>query len=302
MLQATKWSTFAEITAKLFSPIATMFLARLLAPEAFGTIATITVIISFTEVFTETGFQKYLIQRDFKSQNELLEHSDVAFVSNLIFALILSSLIIMHRDSIAGLMGNETLGLAIAVSCISIPLSAFSSLQTALLKRHFDFRTLFGSRLLSLVIPLVITVPVAFFLKNYWALVAGTLTVKCVNAIYLTLKTNWRPRLYFRVNILREMFAFTSWTILESCFIWLSSYAGILLVGIRLDEFYLGLYATSITLVTQVLGVGISAVTPILFSTLSRLQNNAEEFNKVYLLFQSSVALVVIPIGALLYS
>ena len=73
VLQATKWSTFAEITAKLFSPIATMFLARLLEPEAFGTIATITVIISFTEVFTETGFQKYLIQRDFKSQNELIQ-------------------------------------------------------------------------------------------------------------------------------------------------------------------------------------------------------------------------------------
>ena len=51
--KATKWSIVTEIIAKLISPLANMILARILVPEAFGSVATITMIISFAEVFTD---------------------------------------------------------------------------------------------------------------------------------------------------------------------------------------------------------------------------------------------------------
>lgn len=47
-----------------------MILARILAPEAFGVVATIAMIISFAEMFTDAGFQKYLVQREFKDDIE----------------------------------------------------------------------------------------------------------------------------------------------------------------------------------------------------------------------------------------
>ena len=62
--QATKWSSITEILSKLISPIVNIVLARLLAPEAFGIVATITMVISFAEVFTDAGFQKYIIQHE----------------------------------------------------------------------------------------------------------------------------------------------------------------------------------------------------------------------------------------------
>ena len=61
---ATKWSTVTEIAAKLVTPITSMVLARLLTPEAFGVVATLTMIITFAELFTDAGFQKYLIQHN----------------------------------------------------------------------------------------------------------------------------------------------------------------------------------------------------------------------------------------------
>ena len=54
---ATKWSTITEVTAKLISPITNMILARILVPEAFGVIATITMITSLADVLTDAGFQ-----------------------------------------------------------------------------------------------------------------------------------------------------------------------------------------------------------------------------------------------------
>ena len=65
VVNATKWSAITEVVAKLISPITSMVLARLLAPEAFGVVATITMIVTFAEIFTDAGFQKYLIQHEF---------------------------------------------------------------------------------------------------------------------------------------------------------------------------------------------------------------------------------------------
>ena len=61
VISATKWSTITEIAAKLVSPITTMVLARLLTPADFGVLVTATMVISFSEIFTDAGFQKYLI-------------------------------------------------------------------------------------------------------------------------------------------------------------------------------------------------------------------------------------------------
>ena len=41
-LIATKWSAITEVVAKLVAPITNMVLARIIAPEAFGVVATIT--------------------------------------------------------------------------------------------------------------------------------------------------------------------------------------------------------------------------------------------------------------------
>ena len=140
---ATKWSSFTEILSKLISPITTMVLTRLLTPDAFGVVATLTMIISFTQIFSDAGFQKYLIQYEFKNDSDKYKTTNVAFLSNLILSLILWFLIICYRDPLAKIVGNPGLGTAIAVACVSIPLAAFSSIQIALYKRNLDFKTLY---------------------------------------------------------------------------------------------------------------------------------------------------------------
>ena len=60
--KSLKWSSITEIVAKLIQPITNMILARILAPEAFGVVATINMIINFADMFTDAGFKKYLVQ------------------------------------------------------------------------------------------------------------------------------------------------------------------------------------------------------------------------------------------------
>jgi PST family polysaccharide transporter len=68
-----------------------------------------------------------------------------------------------------------------------------------------------------------------------------------------------------------------------------------------LSPHYLGLYRTSITTVGQINSVVTSATTPILYSSLSRLQNDPEEFKNMFFKFQKLVGMLVIPLGMIIY-
>lgn len=123
---ATKWSSLSELCAKLVAPISSMVLARLLTPEAFGVVATLNIIISFTDMFTDAGFQKYLIQHEFVSEGDREESTTVAFWTNLIISLVLWAIIIIFRHRIAALVGNPDKGNVLAFACMVLPLTSFS--------------------------------------------------------------------------------------------------------------------------------------------------------------------------------
>ncbi len=301
VLNATKWSSITEIAAKLVAPISNMLLARLLTPEAFGVIATATMIFSFADMFTDSGFQKYLVQHEFKDAKDREESTTVAFWTNIFLSIAFWVFISIFSDQIAKLVGNPGLGKVIIVSCASLPLTSFSSIQMALYRRDFDYKTLFYVRMVAVIIPFIITVPLAFFTRSYWALIIGMISGNLSNAIILTLRSNWKPRIFYKIEKLKEMFAFSVWSLVESLSIWLTNYIGVFIVGTYLSAHYLGLYKTSMIQVNLIMNLITSATTTVLFSALSREQNNKEKFEKIFFGFQRNVGLLIIPMGVGLF-
>lgn len=298
---AIKWSTFTELGAKLIAPIISMVLARLLAPEVFGVVSSLSIVISFSEIITDAGFQKFMIQHEFGNDEDLRQSAQVAFWSNFICGWIVWLVIALFRDTLSAWIGSPGLGCALMVAALAIPLTAFYSIPVALLKRLFDFKRLFRVRMVGLSVPLLVTLPLAVSFRNYWALVIGTLAYHVVTAITLILHSQWRPAFYFSWKRLREMFSFSMWSVFESLSIWLTGYVDLFIVATALDQYHLGLYKTSTMVVGQIMGVVTSITTPVLFSALSRLQRDREEFRKLFFRFQKVVALFVMPMGVLLY-
>lgn len=297
VVSATKWSGITEIIAKLVAPITTMVLARLLTPDAFGVLVTAQMVISFAEIFTDAGFQKYIVQHEFCDDEDKYKSTTVAFWANLIMSLLIWVGITIFSTPIAHLVGCEGHGFVITVSCVCIPLAAFSSIQMALFRRDLDFKTLFWVRIIGILIPIVVTVPLAFATRSYWSLIIGMVALNCSNALILTIKSKWKPRWFFSVQRFKEMFSFTMWSMLEAISIWLTSYIDIFIVGTMLSQYYLGLYRTSMSTVAQATSIITAATTPVLFASLSRLQSNRTEFNAMFFKFQKIVGVLVIPIG-----
>lgn len=294
---ATKWSAITEIAAKLAAPVSGMIMARILTPEAYGAMAAISIVISFTELFSDVGFKRYIIQHEFKDQQDKINSTNVAFWTNLLLSVLFWFFIIVFRNKLAILVGSPDLGLGIAVACAGIPIAAFSSIQTALYQRDFDFKTLFYARIVSIATPFLITIPLALYTRNYWALVLGGLFSNSATALILGIKSKWTPKIYYSFPLLREMFSFSMWLMFDSILVWATSYIDVFLIGRGLDEYYLGLYRASINLVGQILAIVTSVVIPVLLPTLSRLQNDIPSLKKMLLKIQKYASFLVMPLG-----
>lgn len=301
IVHATKWSTITEIAAKLVSPVTNMILARILVPEAFGVVATVTMIISFAEMFTDSGFQKYLVQHEFEDDDDKYQNANIAFWTNFGISILLWCIIVIFREQLATLVGNPGLGNALGVASLQLPLTAFSSIQMALYRRDFKFKTLFIVRMIAICIPFVVTIPLALLGLNYWALIIGALTTQIFNAIILTIKSKWKPKFYYSINILKEMLSFSIWSLIEAISIWLTTWVDAFIIGSVLNQYYLGIYKTSISMVNTLMGLITSSVVPVLFSTLSRLQEDENQFNSMFFKFQRLISIVVFPLGIGVY-
>ena len=297
VVNATKWSTITEILAKLITPITNLILARILAPEAFGILATVTMVTSFADMLTDAGFQKYIIQHEFKNKDELFKSANVAFLTNLFISTISWIIISIFRNPISAFLGNPGLGLAIMIASIQLPLTALSSIQMAMYKRIFDFKTLFYRRIVSVLLPFVITIPLALLGMDYWSLIIGTLSGQIINAIILTIKSEWKPKFFYKINILKEMFSFSMWTLIDSIVIWLCSYVDVFILGNIFNSYYLGIYNNSLNIVNAVMNIITSSIIPVLLSGLSRYQNDDEGYKKLLFNSQRMMACLLIPMG-----
>ena len=85
----------------------------------------------------------------------------------------------------AVLVGNDGLGIPLAVMGAMIPLSAFSSVQMALYRRDFNFKFLLNIRLITILTPIVISIPMALMGYDYWSLIAGYVRGSAIYSISL---------------------------------------------------------------------------------------------------------------------
>lgn len=297
VVAAAKWSLITEILAKLITPVTNIILAHILAPTAFGILATIMMVISFAEMLADAGFQKFLVQYEFESEDEKQKNVSVAFISNIVLAIVLWLVIIIWRDELAILVGNEGLGFPLAVMGAMLPLGAFSSIQMAMYRRSFNFKFLLSIRMITIITPLFISIPMALAGFDYWSLIAGLLAAHLFTAIALCVRQEKLISIYFSSTVFRKMFSFSAWSLAEAFSIWLTAWVDTFIISHFLDAYYLGLYKMPTAIVTTVMAIATSSMAPVLFSALSRHQHNQVEFEKTFLTFQRYMALFLVPLG-----
>ena len=294
--KSVTWSFSSEIAAKLISPVINIILARILLPSDFGVVAVCNMVVSFVDIITDAGFGKYLVQHEFVDEKEKNDSAVVAFWTNLAISVLLWVAILANAKGISSLMGNVEYYKVLPIACLQLIFTSFSSIQIGLLRREFSFKKLFYVRIAVSFVPLMITLPIALIFRSYWSLIIGNLSAAFINSVLLIIVSKWKPRMFYSIDLLQKMFGYSIWSIAEALAHWLIFWVDIFIVGKVFDDYYLGIYKNCSNMIFSLMSMIISAITPVMFSVLSREQNTPK-FKTSFLVFKKNVMYVVFPIG-----
>lgn len=205
------WRFLERCSAQIVTFLVGIVLARILGPDAYETIALVTVITAVLEVFVNGGFGNALIQ---KKDSDDLDFSSV-FYFNIALCLIIYALMFVLAPFISKFYGRNELTPIIWVVSLIIIISAIKNVQHAYVSRHMMFKKFFFSTLLGTVVSGAAGIIMAILGMGVWALVAQVLLNPFIDTIVLWITVKWRPKKMFSWSRLKILFSF-GWKLLVS--------------------------------------------------------------------------------------
>jgi O-antigen/teichoic acid export membrane protein len=293
---ALKWSFASELAAKAIQPVVFIALARLLTPEDFGVMTAAMMVIAFSQIFWEAGMGKALIQR----QTDIEEAANAAFFINIALGIVIAGLLYLFAQPIAHtFFQDDRVTAVLQVMTLQVLLGALSSVQTALLQKEMGFKKLFWVRFATVSLPGLASIPLAWNGLGYWALVGGTLVGQLAQSIMLWRMSPWRPKFITNPAVTKEIGKFGGWVGLTGLLTWFYAWADSLVVGHYLGSHDLGLYRTGTQFVSLAFVIIFGPILPVLYSHLSRLNNDREKMRTTAESAISIISVIAIPISIL---
>lgn len=214
VLKNMVWRFAERCGAQGVAFIVQIILARLLAPEVYGTIALVTVFTTILQVFVDSGLGNALIQ---KKDADDLDFSSV-FYFNIVVCCLLYILMVILAPMIAAFYNNEELIPVIRVLSLTLIISGVKNVQQAYVSRTMQFKRFFFATLGGTIGAAVIGIIMAYMNFGVWALVTQQIFNATVDTIILWITVRWRPKRCFSFSRLKELLGF-GWKLLVSALI-----------------------------------------------------------------------------------
>lgn len=273
-----------------------LFLARLLAPEAFGLVAMATVVFELANAFINSGLGAALIRSKTVSDVDL----NTVFYTNLLLSLLAYAALFAGAPYIAAFYSQPELTSLIQVMGLVIFINAAKVVQIAVLSRKMDFKTQMQANTLGVVISGCLALAAAWSGWGVWSLVVQMLISTLVSALVLWLVSQWRPALKFSGESFRRLFGFGRNLLAEGLLSVLYQNSYVLVIGRCFSAELTGLYflAKKVSnLVSQQLTGSVQQAT---FPALSTLQDDNDSLRHKYRQIMQLMMFLIAPIMALL--
>lgn len=203
---------FAERSgAQIVSFIVSIVLARILAPEDYGTIALVTVFTAVLQVFIDSGLGTALIQ---KKDADDLDFSSV-FYFNFCICIILYVGMFIAAPYIAFFYEDRNLTSVVRVLSFTLVISGVKGIQQAYVSRNMLFKRFFFSTIGGTLFSAFLGVGMAYAGFGVWALVAQQLSNTAIDTLILWITVKWRPKKMFSWRRLKALLTF-GWKLLVS--------------------------------------------------------------------------------------
>lgn len=283
----------ASVVENILRFIRNLILARLLAPDAFGLMATVIAGVAMLEAFSEVGLRQSIIQNKKGSEHEYL---NIIWWLSTIRGLTIYCIAWFAAPLIAELFSRTDSVMMFRVGFLVVLFNAMMSPRIAVLEKQMQFMNWVFLIQGSAVAGIIVAIGLAFYYQDAWALIYGYISETVFKFLFSYVFYPIVPKFQYCRDYLKEIVHFSKGMYGLPIMALLFVQTDILVIGKVLSLELLGLYvlARSISDMPQNLFAKIAQ--PLLLPSFSILQDNRVKLSKALLDVTNMMAILAIPL------
>lgn len=264
------WTSVDKIGVQIIQFILSIFIARILTPEDYGTVALLAIFIAISNVFIDSGFGKALVQDNNPSN---VDYSTV-FYFNLVISILCYLGMYFSAPFIAEFYSMPILVDLTRVISITLIINSFIIIPNAIFYINLNFKPLAISRAVSAIIGGLVGLIAAYNGYGVWALVYMSLVSSALFAIFQWVQVRWAPSLYFSFQSFKTLFKYGNRLFIGALLDAIVRNLSSIFIGKVFDAKSLGYYSKGVNFSNLASNTIISILYSILFPAFSSIKND----------------------------
>jgi O-antigen/teichoic acid export membrane protein len=289
MARGAAWLTALRMSERGLGLINTVVLARLLTPQDFGVVAMCMVVVAALEAFTSFGFDVVLIQR----QDAKKEQYDTAFTLNAILGLVVGGLLIASGSLVAWFYSDVRLTPIMYVVGANFFIRSLENIAIVDFRKHFQFHLEAILRISVKAVGLATTIPAAFYLHTYWALVIGMTATTVADVVLSYAMRPYRPVLTLAAT--RSIMNFSGWLMFNNVIFFIRTQIHTVFIGRLLGPKALGTFNMAYEIAMMSSSELIAPINRAVYPGYAKLSNDIAAFRATFLDVFSLIVIVSLP-------
>ena len=200
------WNSIGNFSVRGIQFLLMLIMARLLSPGDYGTIGLITVFLSVSQIFIDSGFGNALI-RNAKATNEDLS---TVFVFNIFISLATYSIVWFIAPFVSDFYHMPILTPVMRVLGLQLIIGALGAIQGIVYTKNLNFKIKARISVVGTLLSGICGVTFAFYGFGVWALVWQTLIHGSLTTIMNWFFSTWKPSILFSKTSFKSMFNYGS--------------------------------------------------------------------------------------------
>lgn len=284
------WTTSARAAVRLLGLLSTLFLARLLAPSDFGLVAMATTVASGLELLTLFNFDMALVQTKQLTRADY----DSAWTLNMLMGIALSLALIAAAAPVAAFYREPRLQYVMWPVALKYLIDSAGNPGTVDFRRALEFRPDFYLQVGPKIAGVLAILPLALWLRDYRALLAGMLITASVSCVLSYVLHPHRPT--WCLVQARRLIRFSRWLLLNNMMGFLRTRSADLIIGRMLGSGALGIYAVAAEISNLPSTEMVAPINRVLFPSYVHLADDPDRLRAGFRSTLGLIALLILPV------
>lgn len=286
------WLVAANGIEQALRLLRNMILARLLAPEAFGIMATVMAAVATLEALAEVGLTQSVIQNKKGADRGFL---NIIWWLASLRGVSLYAMAFLAAPLVSQFFNNPGSEVLLRTGFLVILFNGLTSPKLHVLQKDLKFANwilvMQGPGVLGVIFAIIL----AFYIQNVWALVFGYTAEALLRLPLSFIVCPFKPQFSFDTSYLSDIRKFSKQMFGLPILMMLFTQSSVFVIGRVLSLEQLGMFALVRSLAEIPSTLMSKIIYPVLLPTLAKIQDDKEKLNSILLKVNKLTATLVIP-------